>query len=491
MAAGFFPRAGEVGFGHGAMRFSTRVLMVLLGAAVVTHGLLFVLLYRSARNSLFEELRVQVANVAATGALVIDAEAHERISGVESPEYEDLVRTLRQIRDANRREDMRIKYVYTARPNAAFPSGFEFVGDAEESAEDVSLPGDEFPDLPEPLRLDEARADRSFSTDQWGTWLSASAPIRDANGNPVAVLGVDVSAASVRGVLATLWWQGAGALSIAFVLAVGIAWAIYRWVHRPILAIEQAVERVGGGDYDVVLDLPPGDEFERVARALESAARALREREVLKENLARVVGDQVAGRLALKPGSRGDREESANREDESAKGVALLFAGFHDASAQLIREVGDAAVPMIEELCATVIEGVVEFGGEVAAFHREGLLAVFGDEATNSGGVGPPLRAVRAAFKVRKETEKLFWRWMAEGRLEERPWLGVSVDIPQPLLSDHEGGIAGRITSINSLTQKLSAGVLTSAEIAQAVSDDIKLRSVGDDADGRFTVYGS
>lgn len=481
------------------MRFSTRVLLVLLGAALVTHGVLFVLVYRSARNSLFEELRVQVANIAATGALSIDGDAHERIEGVDSPEYQDLVMTLRQIRDANRREDMRVKYVYTAKPNPEFPSGFEFVGDAEESAEDVSLPGSEFPNLPEELRLDEARADRNFSTDQWGTWLSASAPIRDSEGNPVAVLGVDVSAASVRALLGTLWWQGAGALTIAFLLAGVIAWAIYRWVHRPIIAIEHAVERVGQGDYDEPADLPRGDEFERLARALEAAARALRERETLKDNLARVVGDQIASRLALKPsGGANDRSEENKIVSlpgekptviESGAGVALLFAGFHDAAEHLSREAGEDSLALIEELCATVIEGVVEFGGEVAAFHREGVLAVFNKAGdTNSDA---PLRAVRAAFKVRKETEKLFWKWMAEGRLEERPWLGVSVDIPQ---SDHpeiSGGIVGRITSINSLTRSLSAGVLTSAEIAEAVSQDITLRSIGDDAEGRFTVYGS
>lgn len=466
------------------MRFSTRVLLVLLGAALVTHGILFVLNYRSARESLFEELRVQVANIAATGALAIDAEAHERVSSAESPDYEALVNKLRQIRDANRREDMRVKFVYTARPNPAFASGFEFVGDAEESAADVSLPGDEFPHLAEPLRLDEARADRFFSEDQWGRWLSASAPIRDAAGNPVAVLGVDVSAASVRGVLATLWWQGAGALVVAFLLAVGVAWAIYRWVHGPILAIEQAVERVGRGDYTEPADLPRGDEFERVARALESAARALRERETLKENLARVVGDQVAGRLALKPGVMTE-ETSAT----GVNGVALLFAGFHDAAAHLSREAGDESLALIEELCATVIEGVVEFGGEVAAFHREGLLAVF--SADGRPAADAPLRAVRAAFKVRKETEKLFWCWMAEGRLEERPWLGVSVDIPQGTAAESEVGMVGRLASINSLTQKLSAGVLASGEIARAVADEIQLRSLGDDADGRFTVYGS
>ena len=469
------------------MRFSTRVLLVLLGAAVVTHGVLFFLLYRSARDSLFQELRVQVANIAATGALVIDAEAHERIRGegaMESPEYEDLVMTLRQIRDANRREDMRIKFVYTARPNSEFPSGFEFVGDAEENSEDVSLFGDEFPFLPEPLRLDEARADENYSTDQWGTWLSASAPIRDAAGKPVAVLGVDVAADSVKATLAVLKWQAAGALGIAFVLAAVIAWAIYRWVHRPILAIEQAVEQVGKGDFRPASDLPRGDEFERVAKALESAARALRERETLKENLARVVGDRVAGQLTVAT----TEPDSPAEEDEK---VALLFAGFRDAAEHLAREGVEDAPVLIEELCAEVIDGVVEYGGAVASFHQDGVLAVFSDRPGDAERTKPAVSAVKAAFKVRRRTEKLFWRWIAEDRLEEHPWLGVSVDVPGGESSEEASGIAGRIVSINGLTRDLSIGVLASAEIAEAVGSDITLRPAGEASEDQIPVFGS
>ena len=472
------------------MRFSTRVLMVLLGAAVVTHGVLFALLYRSARDSLFQELRVQVANIAATGALVIDAEGHERIQGegaMEMPEYEELVMTLRQIRDANRREDMRIKFVYTARPNPEFASGFDFVGDAEENPDDVSLYGDEFPDLPEKLRLDEARADENYSTDQWGTWLSASAPIRDASGKPVAVLGVDVAADSVEATLAVLKWQAAGALGIAFVLAAAIAWSIYRWVHRPILAIEHAVEQVGRGDFQPVSDLPRGDEFERVAKALESAARALREREALKENLARVVGDRVAGQLAV-PGETG-KTEAVSTPSEGK--VALLFAGFRDASTHLANEGVEDAPALIEELCAEVIEGVVEFGGEVASFHQDGLLAVFSEKGSGGTAKKPAVSAVKAAFKVRRQAEKLFWRWMAEDRLEEHPWLGVSVDVPAGKSEEKEVGITGRIVSINGLTRDLSIGVLASADIAQAVGSEIPLRPAGEASEDLPEVYGS
>lgn len=473
------------------MRFSTRVLLALIGAAVVTHGILFALMYRSARQSLFREMRIQVANIAATGALAINAESHEAVRGADdvgSPEYERLVKQVRAIRDANRRGDIRVKYVYTARPNPAHPSGFEFVIDAEEAAEERSLPGDPFPDLSEPLRLDEARADERFSTDQWGTWLSASAPIRKASGEPVAVLGVDVAADSVRATLAALWWRGAGALGIAFAAAGGLAWMIYRWVRSPILEIERAVDRVGRGDYPIETHLANSEDFERVALALNTAARALREREALKENLARIVGDQVAGRLALRGG---DAAPIGGPGGGGKPPVALLFAGFRDASDRMAREAPGRSGEMIEELCAAVIEGVVEYGGEVVSFQRDGLLAVFDDEDARANGGPAAVRAMRAAFKVRRQTEKLFWRWMAEARLSERPWLGVSVDVPGAGGADEGGGVAGRVVLIDGLTRELSIGVLASAEIARAVAPEIELRPAGEPGAGRMAVFGA
>ena len=470
------------------MRFSTRVLLSLIGAALITHGVLFMLMYRSARESLFRELRVQVANIAATGALAIDAEAHESITGpeaVDTAAYAALAKQVRAIRDANRRGDIRVKYVYTARPNPVHPSGYEFVIDAEESIEEHSLPGDPFPDLPESLRLDEARADERFSTDQWGTWLSASAPIRDASGEPVAVLGVDVSAESVRSTLTSLWWEGTGSLAVAFLVAGVIAWAIYRWVRRPIREIERAVDRIGQGDYPIETDLADSAEFERVAKALNAAARALRERETLKENLARIVGDQVAGKLALRSGAA----DTMLSEDGELP-VALLFAGFHDASARLAHEASGESGRLIEELCSTVIEGIVEFGGEVLSYHRDGLLAVFSHSGDDKSVGSAAVRSVRAAFKVRRQTEKLFWRWMAKGKLSDRPWLGVSVDVPNETPAKGTG-VAGRVESINGLTRELSIGVLTSAEIAKAVASEIDLRLAGGDDEGRIPVYGT
>jgi HAMP domain-containing protein len=471
------------------MRFATRVFLALIGAAIVTHGILFALIYRSARESLFREMRVQVANIAATGALTIDAESHEKIRGPEdvgTPEYQKLVRQARAVRDANRRTDIQVKFVYTARPNPAHPSGYEFVIDAEESAEEHSAPGEPFPDLPEPLVLELPRADENFSTDQWGVWLSASAPIRDAAGEAVAVFGVDVAADHVRSTLAALWWRAAGSLAISFAAAGVLAWLIFRWIRRPIIEIERAVERVGRGDYPIETLLAQSQDFGSVARALNLAARTLRERQTLKENLARIVGDRVAGQFAPRDSTSGDAATGA----APAVPVALIFAGFRDASDHLAREAPGESSHLIEELCAAVIEGIVEFGGEVVSFHHEGLLAVFDQSDTNQGaGTSAAVRAMRAAFKVRRQTEKLFWRWMAEGKLSDRPWLGVSVDVPDDSTAAG-ASVTGRITTIDGLTRELSVGVLASPEIAKAVAGEIELwPATGGPTEGRLAVF--
>ena len=64
--------------------------------------------------------------------------------------------------------------------------------------EEISLPGDRFDVTDVPAMQDAAfkgpAVDPAITHDEWGWWMSAYAPIRDAHGNAVAILGVDMRA---------------------------------------------------------------------------------------------------------------------------------------------------------------------------------------------------------------------------------------------------------------------------------------------------------
>ena len=95
-------------------------------------------------------------------------------------------------------------FIYTWRPSASTTmttpttKSIEFVVDATDpDSPNFSKVGEIFYD-PNALHLDQEYVDKEFTTDQWGEWLSASAPIRDKDGKAVAALGVDLAASQIK-----------------------------------------------------------------------------------------------------------------------------------------------------------------------------------------------------------------------------------------------------------------------------------------------------
>ncbi len=140
-----------------------------------------------------------------------DAEAVKSVRGRGSmgrSEFRDLVRRLGQLRQAA----PGIHFAYILR-RSVVPGMLEFVADADalsspkdldtdgngavDPDEEASYPGDLY-DLSQAPTMEEAFSapvvDPEIFTDQWGPSISGYAPILDRSGNPVAILGIDMSA---------------------------------------------------------------------------------------------------------------------------------------------------------------------------------------------------------------------------------------------------------------------------------------------------------
>src|SRR5690349_12377698 len=48
---------------------------------------------------------------------------------------------------------------------------------------------------------------------------------------------------------------------ISLIVATGVAWLLAQWTLRPVHVLKSGLSRLGRGEFDVKLDLPPGDEF--------------------------------------------------------------------------------------------------------------------------------------------------------------------------------------------------------------------------------------
>jgi hypothetical protein len=120
-------------------------------------------------------------------------------------------------------------------------------GDGEAPKEMPTRPGEPFDASPYPdllLGFERPAADRGYSvTDQWGIALSGYAPIKDASGHVIAVLGVDMSDVDVaarfkeldRALLVTLLLSGALSLLALAMITVGVTvlWSRQRFEPQP------------------------------------------------------------------------------------------------------------------------------------------------------------------------------------------------------------------------------------------------------------------
>lgn len=90
--------------------------------------------------------------------------------------------------------------------------------------------------------------------DEWGQWVSAFSPVSDSQGEVVAALGIDFRADYVRQVQDSIMQQ----TFLAFVITYGVLFALVlllsNFFTRPVVALTQAAERIGEGDYAGSLD---------------------------------------------------------------------------------------------------------------------------------------------------------------------------------------------------------------------------------------------
>lgn len=122
-------------------------------------------------------------------------------------------------------------------------------------------------------------------TDKWGTWLSAWAPLKNNQGEVVAVLGLDIEADYVLQVQQEIRDK----ILISFTLTYGILliliYVLSSILTKQLIQLTQASERIAAGDYDQNLSaLSRGifpNEMNILARVFEGMIHSIRIREQL------------------------------------------------------------------------------------------------------------------------------------------------------------------------------------------------------------------
>jgi PAS domain S-box-containing protein len=184
--------------------FMTWASLVFLCLIILISAVMFTVTYQESRSALKEATREELTSVAAVVATQINGDVFRQIEpGDEgTPAFLAIRNQLVAARNSNRH----IRYIYTMKKSG---DDVSFVVDGDYGIKsDAAGIGQYYPDPPPELLegFNVTSADREFTSDKWGTFLSGYAPIFDSNGNSVGLAGVDMDATAVVARMDFLGW---------------------------------------------------------------------------------------------------------------------------------------------------------------------------------------------------------------------------------------------------------------------------------------------
>ncbi|HPT39139.1 MAG TPA: hypothetical protein PL125_02950 [Candidatus Omnitrophota bacterium] len=153
----------------------------------------------------FKETRQQLMLIAANAALGIDARELMEIPLQESGDNSLAYQAVSDKLDIIKQTNPSLKYVYVMTTTDQLGI-LQYMADADPAPQIITakcrraLPGVQYDGraFPEMLKAyNGPAADQSITSDEWGIFISGYAPIRDANGKSIAILGADIDAAGI------------------------------------------------------------------------------------------------------------------------------------------------------------------------------------------------------------------------------------------------------------------------------------------------------
>lgn len=406
------------------MSFRKKLQFLLVLLVGVSCGLLVWLSLRKANRLAFELIQEKVLSIAVSTAPRIDSDRLASLVSSEqdgSPDYIVVRDKLREVRDANRTGALPVQFIYIMRPLAN--GEWEFVVDAEEKGEDKSWLGDrvEFENDFEKPDLSQPRVDETYSRDSFGTWLSGFAPIHDSSGKPVAVVGVDIAAARIQGLLQKLLVADLSAMLVALLLASALAAWLSAKITRPLLELRDFARRLGQGDLSSRLPVKGDDEFAELARAANLMAERLEERESLKGALVHYVRSQAADTKLSDP-------DSGVRVKRKVTVLVAELRGFEQLSSKLGSE---RVFSLLNEYFSTMIDIVLRHRGSLEKSTDKSVIAVFGSVGAERH---QERKAVETALAMQHALARLLHEW--EVKTEQPILLDIGIHTGNALAAD-------------------------------------------------------
>ncbi|WP_420420577.1 adenylate/guanylate cyclase domain-containing protein [Simkania sp.] len=400
------------------MKFRTKLFYSFISLGLMSTLLALFIIYGEASRLIFNEIRSKILSLVSNTVQLIDPSELQTFvdskGNKDQPAYQDLKRELFEIRNLNRRTDVYVQYVYILRKIPDSDRYF-FVIDAEEGRRFLSEYGDPFPasiQLPPDPR--KAYVTKNIYSDAWGTWITGYAPIFDAQGKEIGLLGIDVRTKEIYMELEKLLLYGLIAFAISIFVGIVFAYFLSKLVSSSLSVLCDTVKQIGKGEFNSRSPLHTRDEFNELSIAINTMAKGLEERERLKMGFARYVSQYALEEL-LK------LDKPITLEGERKK-VTILFSDIRQFTTIAEKLPPEEVLKLLNEYFKEMIEVIFNYGGTLDKFIGDGLMVEFGAPLDDKL---QELHAVLAAIHMQLRLNKLCEKWAQEGRDQLSMGIGI------------------------------------------------------------------
>ena len=463
------------------MRYRTKLMLLFSLTAVLLNGIAVGVMYRVAAWHFFNEFRAKAASIAATIAAQLDGDAYRLLQGQSAPEttpeYHAMYEQLRRARDANRRNDTYLKYVFTLHRSTLDPGAVLVGVNPEENPAISSKFGEKYRST-RGIRTASADVvvDEHLFTDEFGEGIAARAPIRNRKGEVVGRLVASFTSERVSAKQRPLVMAGLGTLLLSVSASLLLAWVLASRITRPLAELERTMLCIGKGDLNAKPAIYSKDEFGVVARAVEEMARGLREREKVKSAFARYVSQQVMDTV-LVSSSVPDLHGARRR-------ITVLFCDIRGFSTMSEGMRPEDVVELLNEYFERMVEIVFRHQGTLDKFLGDGLMVIFGAPQEDPD---QEEHAIRAAIEMQREVGELRKKWQLEGRAQLRVGIGINsgpaivgnIGSSRRMEYTAIGDTVNVAARLETATKDLGAEILVSEYTFNAVRGAFDLRRMG------------
>lgn len=408
------------------MKYRTKLYFSLVGVASASIILGLVIFSTETEKLIFKMLQSRSLSIASTVASQLNPElvkkAKEATSDKDS-NYVVLRDILRKTLIANRREDLFLSDLYTLYPD---PKNEDQLYFGVETDFDPEEPGTVYEDSDKEAILKNKETyyvNKQFIPDQLGLWLSAFAPIRDQDGNLIAILGVDINAKDVHIRTQQLFKYALWGLFGSVVLSILLAYFLSKKVTLSLDHLCSVVKEIGEGNLDAHASLETKDEFGVLSEQINLMVKGLQERERLKMSFARYVSKHVLEKIL--------QSDTPLKLEGERKKVTVLFSDIRQFTQLAENLPPEEVVNLLNEYFEVMIEVIFSHSGTLDKFIGDGIMAEFGAPLEDEN---QEEHAIEAAMHMQKELEKLSDRWEKENK--PRVQMGIGIHTGEAVLGN-------------------------------------------------------